>query len=600
MLSMKQRTHLVLPPLMVLMSIAEDLLFKQTVLMILSTLFFLSRLIHHRTNRWTSSSEAILIYLSMLVSLLVVLPYFGIHQNRTSIMMILYLVLFGTAVCSMYTANKIGHDDKGIPLAVGLIGSAFLLILIARSIQLNGSVYPWAMSGDSRNHLYVVRQTVSSGRVKIIDSYPAFGNALVGVMSGWRIDENSAKLGKLAYEIRLLAMTIVMYLIGIGFLSSRAVSRGFRRNNVFVLIAAGLMSFVMLSQLWLENYMRWGFVSSGLVILVCLALFNVLTSSETPLRLLIPYVSASILVVLTTFPIMVGAVAGLTLGQVVSIWRGDLDRFRNKIISISSLVIPFATLFAFTPQLPFQIYIKNKLNVGGAITSVDARFTVFFVIAFAAMIMIGRDLVVKLAASGLALSLSTLVIDKYLDHVLTTTYYLQKFRWLSLFVICIIFCACLVSLFAQTKNTGLRVGIASLCALSVLLFVSPSLQKYSSNNLVRSMFTSWEYPTMQEARTIVETNAINPRSVLWQGSPNYLSTQIMYMWLMMGFEEIKDNSDLLLWTYNTDLFSLQTICEFALGNKPVTIWVQTPEVLKVVKPFCDDPNVYVHAFHRGL
>ena len=599
MLNIRFKIKLVLPMILVMISVAESLIFKQMAITILSTILFMSQIISARTGRWTASSEATLIYISIFVVLLVVLPYIGIQQNQKSISLILYLVLFVTATGSLFRNREFDSSRNLYPLLAGFMGSVFLLILIARGIQVNGSIYPWAMSGDARNHLLVVRQTVSDGRVRIIDSYPAFGDAIVGVISGWRIDEDFAKLGKLAYEIRLLAITIVMYLGGIGFLSSRSVSRGLRTNATFIFIAAGVMSFVMLSQFWLENYLRWGFMSSGMVVLVCIALYNVLTSRETPFGILIFYFSVAILVVLTTFPIMVGAVAGLAFGPLISGSKRFRNTYKNKLILVASLTAPFVILWVLTPHLPLQGYMQGKLNIPGGITAVNPKLTLLFVVAFALILLVGKHSTLNLAVSGLTLSLSTLIIDKYLDFVLTETYYLQKFRWLSLFLICIILCTCLVSVYLETHNLSFRIGLASLCAFATLLFVCPVLQEFSSKNYVKSMAQSWEYPTLQEARKIVDANTRAPRAVFWQASPDYLSTQIMNMWLMMGIEEIRSKSDIVLWTYQRDQFSLQTICEFALDNKPITIWVQTPEVEKVVKPFCNNSRIQVRSVDRA-
>jgi hypothetical protein len=156
-----------------------------------------------------------------------------------------------------------------------------------------------------------------------------------------------------------------------------------------------------------------------------------------------------------------------------------------------------------------------------------------------------------------------------------------------------------VSLFVEAQNGALKVGTAALCAFSTLLFMSPVLQNFSSKNYVKSMVASWEYPTMQEAKTIVGVNADTPRSMFWQSSPNYLSTQIMNMWLMTGLVEIKEKSDIVLWTYNRDQFSLQTICEFALENKPMTIWVQTQDVKSAIELFCKDSKVSIRTLHQG-
>jgi hypothetical protein len=220
-------------------------------------------------------------------------------------------------------------------------------------------------------------------------------------------------------------------------------------------------------------------------------------------------------------------------------------------------------------------------------------------VVFTLILLVGKHSTLNLAVSGLTLSLSTLIIDKYLDFVLTETYYLEKFRWLSLFLICIVLCTCLVSVYLETHNLPLRFGFASLYAFATLLFVCPVFQEFSSKNYVKSMVQSWEYPTLQEARKIVDANARAPRAVFWQASPDYLSTQIMNMWLMMGIEEIRSKSDIVLWTYQRDQFSLQTICEFALDNKPMTIWVQTPEVEKVVQPFCNNGRINVRSVDRA-
>ena len=130
MLSSRSVAKTGLPLLMAVLSLAEDLIFKQTVLLVLSTIFFLSRLIQQRTNRWTSSSEAILIYSSVLVTVLIVLPYFGIQQNRTSIMTMIYLAFVVTAIGSVYTYKESKYDNRRISQAVGLLGSIFLFILI--------------------------------------------------------------------------------------------------------------------------------------------------------------------------------------------------------------------------------------------------------------------------------------------------------------------------------------------------------------------------------------------------------------------------------------------------------------------------------------
>ena len=103
---------------------------------------------------------------------------------------------------------------------------------------------------------------------------------------------------------------------------------------------------------------------------------------------------------------------------------------------------------------------------------------------------------------------------------------------------------------------------------------------------------------MQEAQTIVKVNSRTPRAVFWQVSPDYVSTQVMNMWLMLGIEEAKNKSDVVLWTYQRDQFSMQTICEFAVDNRPITIWVQAPEVKKVVKPFCNYSTIGVRALNQ--
>ena len=598
MLTMRCNKKTVFSLFLLVVSVIESLIFKQLTLAVLSTIFFISQIISSRSRRWTASSEAVIIYISIFIFLLVILPYLGIRQNEASIQSILYSLLVVTSCASIYESNKSTSDGNYFYSLIGFIGSIFLLALLARSVQLNGSIYPWAMSGDSRNHLLIVRQTVSDGRVRIIDSYPAFGDVLTGIISGWRIDEEAAKLGQLGYEIRQFATTYVLYLLGIGFLSSRAVSRDIKKRILVVSIAAGLMSFVMLSQLWLENYLRWGFMSSGMVILISIALYNVITSSEIGIRSVIFYSFVSMLVVLTTFPIMVGAIVGIVLGPIVLRSLAFKSTLKGKVVLLFSVATPFIILNIFALYLPLQEFMKSKLNIPGTISSISPNYTICFVLAFAVMILVSRQSVITLAVSGLTLSLSTLLIDKYLDNLLTETYYLQKFRWLSLFIICIVFCSCIISMYIESDNLIRKASAIAFYLLAALLFTTPTLQKFSSKNYVRSMVQSWEYPTMQEAQTIVKVNARTPRAVFWQVSPDYLSTQIMNMWLMLGIEEAKNKSDVVLWTYQRDQFSMQTICEFAVDNRPITIWVQAPEVKKVVKPFCNYSTIGVRTLSQ--
>ena len=598
MLTMRCNKKTVFSLFLLVVSVIESLIFKQLTLAVLSTIFFISQIISSRSRRWTASSEAVIIYISIFIFLLVILPYLGIRQNEASIQSILYSLLVVTSCASIYESNKSTSDGNYFYSLIGFIGSIFLLALLARSVQLNGSIYPWAMSGDSRNHLLIVRQTVSDGRVRIIDSYPAFGDVLTGIISGWRIDEEAAKLGQLGYEIRQFATTYVLYLLGIGFLSSRAVSRDIKKRILVVSIAAGLMSFVMLSQLWLENYLRWGFMSLGMVILISIALYNVITSSEIGIRSVIFYSFVSMLVVLTTFPIMVGAIVGIVLGPIVLRSLAFKSTLKGKVVLLFSVATPFIILNIFASYLPLQEFMKSKLNIPGTISSISPNYTICFVLAFAVMILVSRQSVITLAVSGLTLSLSTLLIDKYLDNLLTETYYLQKFRWLSLFIICIVFCSCIISMYIESDNLIWKVSAIAFYLLAALLFTTPTLQKFSSKNYVRSMVQSWEYPTMQEAQTIVKVNARTPRAVFWQVSPDYLSTQIMNMWLMLGIEEAKNKSDVVLWTYQRDQFSMQTICEFAVDNRPITIWVQAPEVKKVVKPFCNYSTIGVRTLSQ--
>jgi len=141
------------------------------------------------------------------------------------------------------------------------------------------------------------------------------------------------------------------------------------------------------------------------------------------------------------------------------------------------------------------------------------------------------------------------------------------------------------SLIVKSVGNLALIGVASLC-------IFPILQKFPTQPTIVKIVNHWQLPTASEAHLIIKTNKIEPRSIFWRISPDYLATQVIDIWITVGFDDVPG---VFTWGYSADVFSLEAVCQFASENTPSTIWVVSEEVKMGVKSVCNLDGVTVRA-----
>jgi hypothetical protein len=118
----------------------------------------------------------------------------------------------------------------------------------------------------------------------------------------------------------------------------------------------------------------------------------------------------------------------------------------------------------------------------------------------------------------------------------------------------------------------------------------PILQDFPLKPNLITLATSPDYPSAEDAHLITKTNEIAPRSIFWQVSDDFGATQVIDIWMTLGFDF---ENGAFTWGYNSDVFSLSAVCSFAKDNYPATIWVTSTEVQQFVRTACEADGVII-------
>jgi hypothetical protein len=163
------------------------------------------------------------------------------------------------------------------PWAV-LVGPALLSTALAAFTLRFGSLPAWAMSGDTRNHLFLIDRIREAGGWNwTLDSYPAGFNALAALLT-LPADETTGAGGILEHRINGIALLLVLLLMLFGLLAG-LVARGPRGGwGSHMRGAAG--SFLLVTPLALTQVFSGGFYPVALAWLVALSGLFLIASSR--------------------------------------------------------------------------------------------------------------------------------------------------------------------------------------------------------------------------------------------------------------------------------------------------------------------------------
>ena len=571
------------PTAILTFGVLEYLALHQVFVLLIGSIYLVAGVLVNNKTLRHSISEAILLTLGSFAFLFLIVRQFEI-SNSGYVYRIAILLLFVTsAVLHIRRRKAIQTRTKSTFQLWCLVGPVVAVVAAAYFIGRYGMNFAWAMSGDSRNHLHVARETVDEGGIKLISGYPALANAIVGLFGNWHFGLDAPPLGELWNEVRILAFTYVVFLSGIGLLAGRLVGPINGKRRYMLGICAAAASCVPLGQLWLHNFLTWGFLPIGLTLVLLLAAVQIALDEERSTKSFAMYMALAAGLVVLTFPPAAPLVAGPSLIAVVHKLTKDKRLLLRKSVAISFSIVPSATLWLLAENLPFRSAVFTKLNLYGSITSINEYALWLLAIPLMTISIFGRARSVFVSCIGLSICSIGLVLDHYLRGILEASYYIEKLRWVAVVLVIIVTIAAVAAAIGEINTTAL--SWVAFCLLPIVLVgaFGNVFQTFEGNSVARSFVQGWSHPSATDVKQILEINKVSPRSIQWRTNSDFVAAQIDNMWQVLG---INETDDVILWPFRVDQFSLPEACSFARKHVPVTIWVASEEVAVAVRALC--------------
>ena len=582
--NVQRRVHLSLATLAV---IVERVAFGTLFSVIISIVIFGTILLAKSASFTLHLHRSFLLAAGAFATIFILSPRLELHFTTFSMQFLCYFVFVGLLVTVDRRAHLLKPTDR-LQRAVFLGGAVIVATAIASWWRFRG-LLPWAMSGDARNHIRIIRETVENSGLSF-PGYPGLANGLAGVFGGWKFDLSAQSSGDLAVEIRILAVSATVFLFSAstmaGLLVASNVAATHRRLAIF---GTALLTMLPMSQLWLYTYLFEGFVPTALTLATTLAVFVELCRQSVSVQWLVVTAGVGALILALTYPLLVPAVLAATFAAVVIATVQRVGRWSNLAVWLVPALVGLLAFWVFGLDR-VRIYTRRNLDLDGRISPVAAW-------AIPALAGLSLALIVSLLCRPRAMSSAILsfgvvsiLLDRFLSETLDRGYYLDKTRWL----VCVTLIAINVTLIVRVLDAAeaRRIQLASVSLLVglVAMTVLPVIQSVPKKPIALTMLDGWRLPTASEAQIIEEANREAPASVFWRVSPDYLSTQVMDIWLTVGFDPTESN---ISWGYRSDVFSIEQVCALAAENAPSTIWVVSADAQEVAEQSCQRQGVSV-------
>jgi hypothetical protein len=565
----------------------EKTIFGTLFLSYLLTLISLSVILSKNSPIFRMLPKAFLIigfYYEVLLLLGVHIPAFK-NEVSGNLIVIAPMVFCGLMA---YSRISVTTASSNYSFAIFVGPTIFISFLTFAYIRFGG-VLTWAMSGDSRNHVYQMRAVIDRGGIILFNGYPALANGISGLMGGWKYNSISAGSGHLSSEIHILGLSSAISLVICALFSGLLLKKNPDRSPSLFTLSAILISAIPFSQVFLNTYFTEGFFPSAFSLAVLLAVIFEVTRDDSTLVSNIATCTMGSALVLLTFPLLLPIILPcflLSFFRYFSFKRAD--RFANtqfwlKFGIVASLLLPVLLIEIGAKISVVSDYVTLHLNNYGRISPVSI-WGLWVLTAIAALAFIFSDRSnIYISSLGLFIGTVSIKFATTLDHLLQENYYLNKFLWIST-TLMIILNLVIAASFFSSRFSILKRSISSLVLAGlVVLATVPLLQDFPLKSNLYKLASSPQYPSVADAHLITSTNGNIPRSIFWRVSPDYEATQVIDIWITLGFDF---DHGAFSFGYNSDVFSLDAVCGFAKANQPSTIWVVSKEVQSFVRSVC--------------
>lgn len=559
-------------------------------LLVISMLSLYSKRILNFGHR---AARGILVFISAFSLLLVIAPRLHMPLRQREVIIIL---LFTAVFLSIKTHSRFRLPEKISRDSLSSMIAPFSLLSIALfSYMKFGRTMAWVMSGDAKNHIGIVRSTVENGGIASFPGYPALGNAVVGLMGGWRFDLDYRLAGELKTEVRVFGLVLLILLALSCFLIAHLSHSIASNSKKWRYIAVIVLSFLPISNLWLYPILEVGFfpISLLFVILVAFAIESRALEKVGPFYLGLT-ISSTIAVVLTYPPAapIVLAIAASTIGQLKTQFSRTWIRRLQPLLTALFIGISARVIYLIPES---SRLIEKYLELNGLFHPFS-KWPMYCSTFIALILCFSKNPSTRwFANASIVVAATALSTDVFLDSILQNTYYLEKTRWVTSCFLMLLVSIALFNAISSSQRRSARLLCLPVLLIIVVISMRSIAQNYPTNSIALDITRDWQLPSADEARLIEKTNALEPESMFWKVSPNYLATQVIDIWISIGAEDRPENT---YFGYQQDVFSLEAVCNYAKSNIPTTIWVPSGSMVEIVSESCAFSGVSVRQIER--
>jgi len=575
-------------------AIVEQILSGTLFLSYLFTLFSLSAILANSTDFVSMLPKAFLIISFYFEVILLVGIHINAFKNETigNFIVVAPMIFFGLIA---YFRLSRSSGARSYSLAIFTGPTIFISFLVFAYIRFEG-VLTWAMSGDSRNHIYQIRAVIDRGGIILFNGYPAVANGFAALLGGWQYDSTSAGSGQLGSEVQILGLTSALILVICSIFSGLFIKTEIGTNRGATAVAVATISLIPFSQFFLNTYFVEGFFPSSFCLAVLLAVvFEMTRDHSTNISKVASCIMGSSLILLT-FPLLLPLLLPcFAFAFLLNLYSKSVETFWNTRLTKRIWPLTFLFLSVLLAEIVYRIptvsrYLFVHLNTYGRISQIDNRGLWLLALTAGLASVLATRSTRFLSLLTFFIGVFSIQFSIILDKILETDYYVSKYIWMSstLMIILnlIIFVSLLLAVTSNLKRVVLGLTLLSLLTLTSL----PLLQDFPLKPNLLTLATSPKYPSVEDAHLIKKINNIAPRSIFWGVSPDFEAKQVIEIWMALGFDFDRGAFN---WGYKSDVFSLTAVCNFADVNQPATIWVVSREVKSLVKTICAVEGVTV-------
>lgn len=573
-------------------AIAEKLFFGTLFLSYLLTLISLSAVLARKESILNSLPRAFLFVSFYYEILLIVGLHIPVFKDQITGNLI---VLIPMILCGSLAYFRIPHQSgsRGYSLAL-FTGPTVFISFVTFAYMKFGGVLTWAMSGDSRNHVYQIRAVIDRGGIVLFNGYPALANGFAALWGGWQYNSNSAGGGHLGSEIHILGLTSAITLVTCSVLAGLFLRRETGKQGGYIAVAATVISLIPFSQIFLNTYFTEGFFPSSFSLAVVLAVIFEMTRSDSSFISRILFSILGCFLLFLTFPLLLPLLLPcFFVSLLLHLYPHNVDiswpeQTKRKVFTLVILTIPILIVELVSRIPRVSTYFYQHLNTYGRISPFD-DWGLWVLTVTAGFAFLTEPRSTKLIAPlTFVIGVLSIQFTMVLDRILDASYYLNKFVWISTNIMIILNLIIGANLLISASSILRRLTVGFISLGSIALTSIPVLQDFPLKPNLLTLTTSPEYPSVRDAHLITRINNISPRSIFWQISPDFAATQVIDLWMALGFD-MRDGT--FGWAYNSDVFSITSVCSFAKMNQPATIWVVSKEAQKLVDITCASEGI---------